>query len=98
MGLNKQVPWYLHKAWQTVLVCLPLRYSFWKRVALLEHGDINHPPRSVETYSMHTKTSGGLPDPLKCAREGSAVLELVQGESLDTELITSAHGAARVWL
>jgi SAM-dependent methyltransferase len=98
MGLRKQVPWWLRMAAKIVLARLPIGYSFWKRLGLFEHGDMNQPARALETYLMHTKTAGGVPNPARPAREDFAVLELGPGDSVFTALIARAHGAARVWL
>lgn len=98
MGLRRLVPWWLLIAAKIVLARLPLGYSFWKRLGVFEHGNMNQPARALETYLMHAKTAGAIPDPAKRAREDFAVLELGPGDSVFTAQIAKAHGAVRVWL
>jgi SAM-dependent methyltransferase len=95
MGFKKQMPWWMRITAKIVLARLPIDYSFWKRLGLFEHGDMNQPERALETYLMHART-GGLG--ALSLRKGLTVLELGPGDSLFTALIAKANGASHVYL
>jgi SAM-dependent methyltransferase len=97
MDLRKQVPWRLRIAAKIVLARLPFGYSFWKRLGLFEHGDMNQPARALETYLMHAKTAG-LPTSPQSVAEDFNVLELGPGDSVFTAMLAKAMGAGGVWL
>lgn len=100
MELRRKVPWWLRIAAKIVLARLPVGYSFWKRLGMFEHGDMNHPARALETYLMHAQTGMGVGggNPTKPNNQDFSVLELGPGDSVFTALIAKAHGASRSWL
>jgi hypothetical protein len=95
MRLKMLLPWWVRIAAKIVLSRLPVGYSFWKRLGLFEHGDMNQPDRALETFVTHAKTAGFLP---VASQVDFSVLELGPGDSIFTALIARAHGASRVWL
>ncbi len=91
------MPWWLRVAAKIVLARLPVGYSFWKRLGLFEHGDMNQPARALETYLMHAKAAS-LPTSPQSVAEDFNVLELGPGDSVFTAMVARAVGAGRVWL
>jgi SAM-dependent methyltransferase len=99
---RKAVPWWLRIGTKIVLSRLPLPYSFWKRLHLFEHGDMNQPLRSLENFLYHAKSANVLdekpPLPYLEVDGDFNVLELGPGDSLFTIVIAKALGASRTWL
>lgn len=101
--LKQAMPWWLRIGAKLVLSRLPLRYSFWKKLRLFEHGDMNQPQRALDTFLGHARTAGvldvdGHVPRLKTTSSDFSVLELGPGDSLFTALIAKSLGAARTWL
>jgi hypothetical protein len=93
LRLKALLPWWFLIAAKVVLARLPLGYSFWKRLGLFEHGDMNQPARALENYQTHSQTGG-----FSRLHGGFNVLEVGPGDSLFTALIAKAHGASQIWL
>lgn len=97
------VPWWLKIGIKIVLARLPIPYTFWKRLGLFEHGDMNQSQRALETFLEHAHTAnvlnreGSVPQ-LKTQGAGCVVLELGSGDSLFTAVIAKSLGASKTWL
>ena len=100
--MNKTVPWWLIIGAKIVLSRIPLPYSFWKRLHLFEHGDMNLPDRALENFLMHARAAGVLDEnsslPQLKVSGDFKVLELGPGDSLFTIMIAKALGASHTWL
>jgi hypothetical protein len=101
-SFRKAVPWWLRIGSKLVLARLPIPYSFWKRLRLFEHGDMNQPQRALENFRLHARATSVLDDEsslphLKVCGEFN-VLELGPGDSLFTIVVARALGATHTWL
>lgn len=100
---NTQLPWWLHIGVKIVLSRLPIPYSFWKKLHLFEHGDMNQPDKCLENFLKHARLAGVLNEKSRLPKlsKGSAdfnVLELGPGDSLSSLLVAKALGASHTWL
>jgi len=101
--VRKLLPWWLLVAIKVILARLPISYSFWKRLHLFEHGDMNQPERALEIFLTHAATGGvlsvGTKAPyLNVKSNDFSVLEFGPGDSLFTAMIAKSLGATEVWL
>ena len=97
MNLRNLVPWWARIGAKILLTRLPVSYSFWKRLGIFEHGEMNQPAQALETYLTHAQTAG-FSTSLPSAEKDFTVLELGPGDSTFTALVARAMGATRVWL
>lgn len=99
---RKSVPWWLRIGAKIVLARLPVPYSFWKRLGLFEHGDMNQSQKAFSTFLEHAATAGVLHDnsatPYLSIDNDFVVLELGPGDSLFSAVISKSLNASRVWL
>lgn len=100
--LNKKVPWWLIIGAKVVLSKIPVPYSFWKRLQLFQHGDMDLPQSALGVFLEHPKTADVLdknsPLPQFKVNGDFNVLELGPGDSLFTIIIAKTLGASRTWL
>ena len=102
-GIREAVPWWLRIGAKIALARLPVPYSFWKRLRLFVHGNMDQPKQALDVFLEHARTAGVLdmngPVPrLKVNSDNFAVLELGPGDSLSTAVIAKSLGASRTWL
>jgi hypothetical protein len=99
---NKTVPWWMIIGAKIVLSRIPLPYSFWKRLRIFQHGDMNLPKRAFEIFLQHAKTAEVLDEALSLPQLKVGgdfnVLELGPGDSLFTILIAKALSASHTCL
>ncbi len=99
---RKTVPWWVRIGAKIILAQLPVSYSFWKRLRLFEHGDMNQPECALDTFIEHARTAGflatELPVPRLKATGDFSMLELGPGDSLFSAVIAGALGVSRSWL
>lgn len=97
-----KVPWWLRIGAKVVLARLPIPYSFWKRLRLFEHGDMNQPQKALTNFLEHSRTGGVLHEelalPYLCINGDFSLLELGPGDSLFSAVIARALNASRIWL
>jgi len=101
-AFRQSVPWWLRIGTKIVLARLPIPYSFWKRLRIFEHGDMDMPQNNLSSFLQHARTAGVLREessPPYLSVDGDfAVLELGPGDSLFTAVIAFSLNASRVWL
>lgn len=90
----KYLPWWTRIAAKIVLSRLPVSYSFWRKLGLFRHGEMNSPERAVKTFeTFYARALKHQPLPA-----GFRSLELGPGDSILSGLAARAHGASHAWL
>lgn len=97
MKVRQLVPWWARITTKIVLARLPFSYTFWKRIGVFEHGDMNKPTRALATYSTLAQIAGYPTSPNVVSKKFS-FLELGPGDSVFTAMVAKAHGAESIWL
>ncbi|MEQ1546451.1 hypothetical protein [Methyloglobulus sp.] len=96
---DKLVPWWLRIGIKIVLSRLPVPYSFWKRLHIFEHGDMDQHPRALGNFLMHARAAGVLDEkqslPHLTIGSDFNVLELGHGDSLFSIVVAKALGTSR---
>lgn len=99
---KRTIPWWIRIGSKIILSRLPIPYSFWKRLRLFEHGDMNQPIVAFNSFLEHTRTAGILNEeftPPSLSVDGDyAILELGPGDSLFSAVIASCLKSSPVWL
>lgn len=90
MSMRKYLPWWSRIGAKLLLSNLPVPYSWWRRLSLFRHGDMNLPAPAIDKFRHHFD--------LACAvrpmRPGFTVLELGPGDSVFSVIIARAWGAS----
>lgn len=89
-----KLPWWAKLCAKLVLARLPVSYSFWRKLKLFRHGEMNDPARAIrtfETYYRRAREYGEI-------APGFTVLELGPGDSVLSGLVARSMGASRAWL
>ena len=99
---KEALPWWLKLTAKLFLARLPLRYRFWKKLGVFEHGVMDQPRACFETFRTHLALAGietiAADGPGPLPGTDFVVLELGPGDSLYTALIARAHGASHCYL
>jgi len=106
MAIKKFFPWWVRIITKILLAKLPISYSFWKKIRLFEHGDMNQPNRAFDIFFEHAKTADILDlsandfPKFKILKNNQdfTVLEIGPGDSLFTGVIAYSFGATKSWL
>jgi predicted SAM-dependent methyltransferase len=85
--MKQFLPWWSKIAAKLLLSRLPIKYQFWKKLALFEHGYMDRPSYAYEIFKQHFDRVGGL-------KEGFVSLELGPGDSLVSVMISRAFGGS----
>jgi SAM-dependent methyltransferase len=100
--IKEILPWWLKLTAKLFLARLPVRYYFWKRLGIFEHGLMDQPKACFETFKTHLALSdldSVVRDRQQLSTEADfVVLELGPGDSLYTALIARSFGAAHTIL
>jgi SAM-dependent methyltransferase len=101
-NLKHYMPWWIRICAKLILSRLPVSYRFWKGLHLFEHGDMNQPEKSFDSFINKARIAGVLNKESNINsinnNEDFVVLELGPGDSLFTAPIAKALGAKKVWL
>lgn len=89
MALN--IPWWGKIGAKLVLSRLPFGYTFWQRLGLFRHGDMDTSEYAIRIFHSHVERSG-----LKNHLSGKTVLELGPGDSISSAIIAAAYGARAI--
>ena len=82
-----RVPWWGKIATKLVLARLPIDYRRWKRVGLIQHGDMEEPAYAFRVFKFHF-------DSVRALRPGFIGLELGPGDSLFSSMAAHAFGSS----
>ena len=87
------VPWWAKIGLKIVLSRVPLDYSFWRRIGLFKHGEMERGPYALKTFKTHFERCWpkGAPPQFTC-------LEIGPGDTLFSALIARSAGAAAIFL
>jgi hypothetical protein len=100
-NLRKAIPWWLIIGAKIVLSRIPIPYSFWKRLRLFQHGDMDQPEIAFKRFVRYAKAADVLDENSSLPQlRGSdfKVLELGPGDSIFTAIIAKALSASHTWL
>lgn len=81
-----QIPWYARIAAKLVLSRLPVPYSFWKRIGIYSHGEMQDADYAMRTLNFHIVESG------LSGRSGLTGLEMGPGDSVGSAVAARAMG------
>jgi hypothetical protein len=90
MSLKSYLPWWSKILAKMILSRIPIDYSFWKKVALFEHGEMQHPDYAYGVFMKHFEQAKLNPDFVS--------LELGPGDSLSSSIISYALGGSSSYL
>lgn len=85
------IPWWGKIGAKLVLSRLPFGYTFWQRIGLFRHGDMDTSEYAIRVFHSHVERSG-----LKNHLFGKTVLELGPGDSVSSAIIAAAYGARAI--
>lgn len=91
MLVKQFLPWWSKIAAKLLLSRLPIKYQFWKKLALFEHGYMERPSYAYEVFKQHFDRVEGL-------KEEFVSLELGPGDSLVSAMISRAFGCSASYL
>jgi SAM-dependent methyltransferase len=94
VAMISRLPWWAKLFAKLVLARLPVPYSFWRKLKLFRHGEMNDPLRAIrtfETYFRRAREHGEIVP-------GFTMLELGPGDSVLSGLVARSMGAGRAWL
>lgn len=93
MHIKNRIPWQIKIFAKLILSHIPIKYNFWKHLALFKHGDMEKPDYAYDVFKKHF-------DKVTFSRqsENFVVLELGPGDSLFSAMIAYAFGASSVYL
>ena len=94
MSFVSKIPWWAKIGGKLLLSKLPVPYSYWKRMGLFRHGEMDNPDRAIETFNRYYHRAlkyGKLP-------KNFNVLELGPGDSILSGIVAHAYGANHVWM
>lgn len=90
MNLRRFIPWWARIGAKLVLSSLPIPYSWWRKLSLFRHGDMNVPEPAIEKFRHHFDLANSV-RPLSA---GFTTLELGPGDSAFSVVIARAWGAS----
>jgi predicted SAM-dependent methyltransferase len=92
MNIKQFIPWWGKIGAKLLLSRFPLKYSFWKKLALFEHGNMDNCIYAYEIFKQHFERVGGI------NKKGFVSLELGPGDSLLSAMVSRAFGGASSYL
>ncbi len=90
--MKEKVPWWIKLLAKLTLSRVPIAYSFWQRIGLFRHGQMDDSNYAIQVFEEHMKRAG-LRD-----LSGKTLLELGPGDSVATALLAYSHGARAILL
>jgi len=86
------LPWWARILGKVILARLPFSYSFWSRLALFQHGQMDHPAYALKTFKRHwDRVSLGT-------NENVIALEFGPGDSAFSAVIARTFGVSKYYL
>jgi SAM-dependent methyltransferase len=86
------IPWYARIAAKMALASLPIPYSFWKRIGIYSHGEMQNPDYVFKVFNNHFIHSG------LSGRPGLVGLEMGPGDSVGSAVAAKAMGFSAFYL
>lgn len=94
LGFKQHIPWQVKLGAKILLARLPISYSFWEKLSLFKHGEMERPEYAFGVFQDHFDRVR-LP---RRAADGFVGLEVGPGDSLFSALIAKAFGASKTYL
>jgi len=92
VGMGISIPWYARIAAKMTLASLPVPYSFWKRIGIYAHGEMQDPAYAMRVFNKHFAASG------VSGRSGLVGLEMGPGDSIGSAVVAKARGFSAFYL
>ena len=89
--LKTYIPWWTKIGAKIILSRLPIPYSFWTKINLISHGDMEDPNYAYQVYRQYF-------DKFYTNQKDFVSLELGPGDSLFSALISKAVGGGKSYL
>jgi SAM-dependent methyltransferase len=86
------IPWFARIAVKMALASLPIPYSFWKKIGIFSHGEMQDPDYGFKVFNVHLVSSGSS------GRAGLVGLEMGPGDSAASAVIAKAMGFSAFYL
>src|SRR6266496_3391980 len=83
------IPWYARIAIKMMLAVLPVPFSFWKKIGIYSHGEMQDADYALQVFHKHLAASGFG------ARSGTIGLEMGPGDSVGSAIVAKALGFSR---
>jgi SAM-dependent methyltransferase len=90
--MNVSIPWYARIGAKLVLASLPVPYSFWKKIGIFVHGEMQDSDYAFNVFNKHLVSSG------LSGRSGLVGLEMGPGDSVGSAIAAKAAGFSRFYL
>lgn len=92
VGMGISIPWYARIAAKMALSSMPVPYSFWKKIGVFVHGEMQDPAYALQVFNKHFITSG------VSGRSGLVGLEMGPGDSIGSAIAAKAMGFSAFYL
>ena len=92
MNFRKYLPWWARIGAKLLLSNLPIPYSWWRKLSLFRHGDMNLPEPAIDKFRHHFE----LANTVRPLPTEFTTLELGPGDSVFSVVIARAWGATAV--
>lgn len=86
----RNIPWWARIGAKLLLSNLPIPYSWWRKMCLFRHGDMNLPEPAIEKFRVHIELARSV-QPVPA---GFTTLELGPGDSVLSVVIARTWGAS----
>jgi len=86
------IPWYARIAAKLALASLPIPYSFWKKIGIFSHGEMQDSDYVFKVFDKHLVSSGSS------GRSGLVGLEMGPGDSVASAVVAKAIGFSAFYL
>ncbi len=90
--VKKNLPWWLKIGGKIILARMPIKFSFWQRVGLFRHGQMDLAAYAMSIFDAHLDRAGISSAQL----QGKKLLEIGPGDSIATAIIANAYGARAI--
>jgi len=88
-----KIPWWGKIVAKLILSRLPFRYTFWQRLGLFRHGQMDNNKYAIKVFNDHVDKAG-----LTNCLQGKTILEIGPGDSISSAIIATAYGARVVFV
>jgi SAM-dependent methyltransferase len=92
IDMDVSIPWYARIAAKLALASLPIPYSFWKKIGIYSHGEMQDADYVFRVFDKHLISSG------LSGRAGLVGLEMGPGDSVGSAVAAKAKGFSAFYL
>ena len=98
IDVKKIVPWWSKILVKLIISRLPIKYNFWKRIGLIEHGAMEEPSYAYGVFHQHFARFQRHCEQNNLPNKRFVSLELGPGDSLFSAMINKALGGSVSYL